>query len=199
MTVARRRPVRGSPRHPTARTQGCAGGGAPAVLTHRGPTVRERACPERARADADRPVRPRELWHNRTHSTLTHAAYDSFGGVPGALVRCADHAYDQLAQDQRDCFRGLLVQLTQAGSGDTLVGRSVRTAALDPPAMNMAGRLAHDGLVALSPSPCGGTEHEEVVDLARESLIRLWPPLSRWIVESRDSGLWQKRRRADLN
>ncbi|WP_405901873.1 trypsin-like peptidase domain-containing protein [Streptomyces sp. NBC_00656] len=139
-----------------------------------------------------------ELWHNRTRSTLTHAAYDSFGGVPGALVRCADRVYDQLSQEQRECFRGLLVQLTQAGSGDTFVGRSVRTAALDPPAMDMARRLAHDRLVVLSPAP-RGAEQEEIVDLAHESLIRLWPRLSRWLFESRDSGLWQKRLRADLN
>ncbi|MFD8200406.1 trypsin-like peptidase domain-containing protein [Streptomyces sp. NPDC059701] len=138
------------------------------------------------------------LWTRRTRSTLTHAAYDFLGGVPGCVVTYADRVLSELAEGQQQCARRLFIQLARPGDGDTFSPRSARAADLAPEIMEVALKLAASRLVVLSPAP-GGAVQEEIVDLAHEALIGLWPALGLWLVESRDFRLWQEALRADLN
>ncbi|MEW2512827.1 trypsin-like peptidase domain-containing protein [Streptomyces sp. NPDC046870] len=138
-----------------------------------------------------------ELWKRRTRSMLTHAAYDSLGGVAGALVTYADNALAELGQAEQDRARRLFVQLARPGDGGTFSRRPTRTADLAPELLALARKLSPGKLVVLSRAP-GGGEHEEIVDLAHEALTKLWPRLSQWLVASRDFRVWQEQLRADL-
>ncbi|MGA5361175.1 caspase, EACC1-associated type [Streptomyces purpurascens] len=161
--------------------------------------------PERIVADAgDEPGRMplvqvvlAELWQRRTDSMLTHAAYDSLGGLPGALVIHAERVLAELTQDQQECARRLFVQLARPGDGDTFIRRSAGATELAPEVRSLAKTLAHDRLIVLSHAP-GGTGQEEIIDLPHEALTRLWPRLRHWLIDSRDSRLWQETLRADL-
>ncbi|MEV0122120.1 trypsin-like peptidase domain-containing protein [Streptomyces sp. NPDC050703] len=166
----------------------------------------EAGLPERIVADAgDEPGRMplvqfalTELWRLRSRAMLTHAAYDELGGVAGALVGYADHAYGQLSEADRVLARRLLVQLARPGDGDTFTRRPARTTDLAPEVVACARKLARDKLVVLSHAP-GSDEHEEFVDLAHEALTTHWPRLRQWLVDSRDFRVWQEQVRADLD
>ncbi|MGW1711530.1 caspase, EACC1-associated type [Streptomyces sp. NPDC002206] len=137
------------------------------------------------------------LWQNRTRSTLTHAAYDSFGGVTGVLVRHADDVFAELTERQRVDMRRLFVQLSRPGAGDPFLRRPSRATALAPELTDTARTLAHRRLVVLSRA-AGDAAQEEMVDLAHEALTRLWHTGRQWLVESHDHRLWQETLRADL-
>ncbi|MYX33429.1 MULTISPECIES: AAA family ATPase [unclassified Streptomyces] len=139
-----------------------------------------------------------ELWKRRTRSMLTHAAYDDLGGVAGALVTYADDALAGLTKAQQECARRLFVQLARPGEGDVFSRKPTRTADLAPELLALARELAPGKLVVLSSAP-GGTEQEEIVDLAHEALTNLWPRLRQWLIDSRDFRLWQEQLRADLH
>ncbi|MEU5599229.1 trypsin-like peptidase domain-containing protein [Streptomyces sp. NPDC020298] len=166
----------------------------------------EPGLPERIVADAgDEPGRMplvqfalTELWRRRSRSMLTHAAYDDLGGVAGALVGYADDTLAELTQAQQSCARRLFVQLARPTDGDAFTRRPTHTADLAPELLALARVLAPSKLVVLSPAP-GGTEQEEIVDLAHEALTEFWPRLRRWLVDSRDFRLWQEQLRDDLN
>ncbi|MFD2120532.1 trypsin-like peptidase domain-containing protein [Streptomyces cirratus] len=112
------------------------------------------------------------LWERRSRSMLTHAAYDELGGVAGALVGYADESLDALTDRERRSARRLLVQLARP-EGDGFVRRPTRIGELPPELASAARELAPGKLVVLSPAPDGSGE---IVDLAHESLTRLWPP-----------------------
>ncbi|WP_210590784.1 trypsin-like peptidase domain-containing protein [Streptomyces sp. GESEQ-35] len=138
-----------------------------------------------------------ELWQRRDRSMLTQAAYDDLGGVAGALVKYADDTLDGLSQPQQDCAQRLFVQLARPGKGDIFRRRPTRTADLAPELLDLARKLAPGKLVVLSRAP-GGTEGEEIIELAHEALIQLWPRLRQWLVDSRDFRAWQEQLRDDL-
>ncbi|KMS74119.1 hypothetical protein ACM01_16030 [Streptomyces viridochromogenes] len=139
-----------------------------------------------------------ELWQRRDRSMLTRAAYDALGGVAGALVKYADDTLERLAPAQQDCAQRLFAQLARPGEGNTFRRRPTRTADLAPELHDLARELAPSKLVVLSRTP-GGAEGEEIIDLAHEALIQLWPRLRQWLVDSRDFRAWQEQLRGDLH
>ncbi|MFJ4809191.1 nSTAND1 domain-containing NTPase [Streptomyces longwoodensis] len=139
-----------------------------------------------------------ELWHRRSRSMLTHAAYDELGGVAGALVTYADRTLDGLTGSRQDCARRLFVQLARPEDGGTFSRRPVRTCDLAPELLALARELAPGKLVVLSRAP-GGAERDEIVDLAHEALTRLWPRLREWLAAARDFRRWQEQLRTDLH
>lgn len=140
-----------------------------------------------------------ELWHQRSSSMLTHAAYDAFGGVAGALVEHANGVHARLAREQRELAPRLFAQLARPGDGDTFVRRPARTTDLAPELLALVRELTRSGkLLVLSHAP-GESGQEEIVDLAHEALTDLWPLLRTWLVESRDFRAWQEQLRADVS
>jgi hypothetical protein len=137
-----------------------------------------------------------QLWENQTRSMLTHAAYDELGGVAAALVGYADDVLDGMPQTHQEDVRRLFVQLARP-DGDSFARRPTRTADLSPELLGLARELAPSKLVVLSRAP-GGTEQEEIVDLAHEALTAHWPRLREWLAESRDFRGWQEQLRTDL-
>ncbi|MFF2007961.1 trypsin-like peptidase domain-containing protein [Streptomyces sp. NPDC058195] len=140
-----------------------------------------------------------ELWHQRSGSMLTHAAYDAFGGIAGALAGHADGVHRKLTRTQQELAPRLFAQLARPGDGDTFVRRPARTAGLAPELLELVRELAGSSrrLLVLSHAP-GESGQEEIVDLAHEALIGLWPLLRTWLVESRDFRAWQEQLRADV-
>ncbi|WP_185899722.1 trypsin-like peptidase domain-containing protein [Streptomyces sp. WAC07061] len=162
----------------------------------------EPGLPQRILADAgDAPGRMTlvqfaltRLWERRTRSMLTHAAYDELGGVAGALVGYADESLDALTGRRNQAARRLLVQLARP-EGDGFVRRPARIGELSPELASVARDLAPGKLVVLSPDPDGSGE---IVDLAHESLTRLWPRLRQWLTDTREFRVWQEQLRTDL-
>ncbi|MFC9163735.1 trypsin-like peptidase domain-containing protein [Streptomyces fungicidicus] len=140
-----------------------------------------------------------ELWHQRSNSMLTHAAYDAFEGIAGALAKHADGVHAQLARKQQELAPRLFAQLARPGDGDTFVRRPARTTDLAPELLALVRELTRSSrrLLVLSHAP-GESGQEEIVDLAHEALIDLWPLLRTWLVESRDFRAWQEQLRADV-
>ncbi|MEW2418422.1 trypsin-like peptidase domain-containing protein [Streptomyces sp. NPDC046866] len=134
------------------------------------------------------------LWERRSRSMLTHAAYDELGGVAGALVGYADESLDALTDRERRSARRLMVQLARP-EGDGFVRRPTPIGELPPELASAARRLAPGKLVVLSPAPDGSGE---IVDLAHESLTRLWPQLRQWLTDTREFRTWQEQLRTDL-
>ncbi|MFJ3876971.1 trypsin-like peptidase domain-containing protein [Streptomyces sp. NPDC090077] len=162
----------------------------------------EPGLPQRILADAgDAPGRMplvqfalTRLWERRSRSMLTHAAYDELGGVAGALVGYADESLEALTGRQRQAARRLLVQLARP-EGDGFVRRPARIGELSPELASVARELAPGKLVVLNPAPDGSGE---IVDLAHESLTRLWPGLRQWLTDTREFRAWQEQLRTDL-
>ncbi|MFF4078901.1 trypsin-like peptidase domain-containing protein [Streptomyces sp. NPDC001777] len=166
----------------------------------------EPGLPERIVADAgDEPGRMplvqfalTELWDRRSNSLLTHAAYDAFKGIVGALAGHADSVHSQLERKQQELAPRLFAQLARPGDGDTFVRRPARTTDLAPELLELARELDQSSrrLLVLSQA-AGESGQEEIVDLAHEALIGSWPLLRTWLVESRDFRAWQEQLRAD--
>ncbi|MCB0069162.1 MAG: tetratricopeptide repeat protein, partial [Caldilineaceae bacterium] len=134
-----------------------------------------------------------ELWLHREGDKLTHDAYDTIGGVGGALANYADTIYGQLTPDEEILARRLFVQLVQPGdeTGDTR-RPTVRTE-LGEDTWRLARRLADLRLVVT-----GRNLNEESVELIHEALIRNWDRLGEWMDEDREFRRWQQRLRTNV-
>ncbi|MGW3122842.1 nSTAND1 domain-containing NTPase [Streptomyces sp. NPDC001107] len=126
-----------------------------------------------------------ETWHRRKGPALTEAAYESAGGLHGAIARTAEDTFGKLTPAQAGLTRHILLRLINPGDGtpDTrrptdrgeLVGSAPDTARAD--ADVVLERWAHARLITLD---------DDAVNLAHETLISAWPRLSGWIDAERD-------------
>ncbi|HET8951022.1 MAG TPA: BTAD domain-containing putative transcriptional regulator [Solirubrobacteraceae bacterium] len=114
-----------------------------------------------------------ELWQQRDGRRLMLAAYESTGGVLGAVARLAEGAYERLDPAARDGARRILLRL--AGEG----GVRVRVPIADLPGdlHDVVSALAADRLITVG---------EGEVEVAHEALLREWPRLRAWLDEDAD-------------
>ncbi|MFF0084769.1 hypothetical protein ACFYR1_34460 [Streptomyces canus] len=121
-----------------------------------------------------------ETWRRRRGRILTLAAYETAGGVRGAIAATAEHAYGALSPARADTAQKLLLRLITPGEGVPDTRRSVTRAELDdwgdPELPAIVERLAAARLLALD---------GDTVELGHEALISSWPRLGRWIDENR--------------
>lgn len=135
------------------------------------------------------------LWESQLGAIMTHEAYDRLGGVAGALATYADEVYSvRLPGHRRAGVRPLLVQLARPGDGGTFTLSPTRLDQLTPESRELAAELAHHRLVVIRHDP----GHPEVVALAHEALIDLWPRLRGWLTDARDFRAWQEQLRVTL-
>ncbi|WNM60484.1 nSTAND1 domain-containing NTPase [Candidatus Nitrospira neomarina] len=151
-----------------------------------------------------------ELYRACQPSTImTDSAYDSFGGVRGAIAKRADTAYGELDQDTRTAFGNVFKELVEV---DPECGVPTRKRApsrrfIDSPAANaLVNTFTQARLFVGSDAPGG----EEVVEVAHEALLTNWPRLHEWI-EARfddfrllrqvrlDAAEWERQGRPDAN
>jgi nucleoside phosphorylase len=126
------------------------------------------------------------LWDEQDHGRLTHYAYDSFGGVAGALASYADQVWaERLDETQREQARRLLVQLVRPESA---VRRTARGRELAPELIPLAKHLAATRLLVTGTDETG----DITVDLAHAALATHWQRLRAWLAEERNFRAWQE-------
>ncbi|MEV0224069.1 WD40 repeat domain-containing protein [Streptomyces sp. NPDC050704] len=122
-----------------------------------------------------------ETWRHRSGRALTETAYETAGGLRGAVVRTAEQVYDELTAPQAELARRILLRLVAPGDGTPDTRRPTQHAELDfgGPADTrvVLERLVRARLI---------TFDDGTVDLAHEALITAWPRLRAWIDAERD-------------
>ncbi|ANY08858.1 S1 family peptidase [Pseudonocardia sp. HH130630-07] len=129
-----------------------------------------------------------QLWHRRDGGTLTWAAYETAGGVAGALARHADRAAGAVAVGpaaDRE-LDALLVRLVAVGRDGVPIRRAVRYRDLPGGQRALVAPLAAHRLVTLS-----GQGDAAVVETAHQSLATHWPRLRRLVEHDRDFLTWR--------
>ncbi|MFI6504674.1 hypothetical protein [Nonomuraea typhae] len=121
-----------------------------------------------------------ETWRRRHGKALTMAAYESAGGIDGAVTHTAEDLYADLTPAQQERLRHLLLRMItpgEAGAHDTR--RPVGRAELSPGDSGalLLERLAAARLITLD---------DDTADLAHEALLTAWPRLRSWVEESRE-------------
>jgi tetratricopeptide (TPR) repeat protein len=132
-----------------------------------------------------------ELFRQRTDDgILTFAAYQSLGGLEGALARRAEEVYNGLdpkVQQELDYILEGLITVDATGKiasrrtpMESLATNDNRRALID--AFVQARLLVTDRAAASS----GTGEGTAVVRVAHEALLRHWPRIERWLTEHQD-------------
>ena len=129
-----------------------------------------------------------QLWERREKSgkLLTRAAYDSIGGVEGALAQHADGVFEGLTAADERLAREIFLRLVTGEGTRRTVSRGELLAGLGPGAVEVLDRLIQTRTVTLRKARKGDTDDAEL-ELAHESLIRNWARLRRWIEESHEN------------
>ena len=125
-----------------------------------------------------------ELFEQRVNGVVTADAYDTLGGIGGAIARRAEQLYDETPTRNRDEVRRLFTQLVTPGDdNDDLRRRATRDelADIDPDVID--SYLAHRLLV----TDTHPVTREPVIEVAHEALLREWPRLVEWIDQDRDT------------
>ncbi|WFB10543.1 hypothetical protein LRS74_28565 [Streptomyces sp. LX-29] len=126
-----------------------------------------------------------ETWRRRRGRTLTEEAYESVGGVHGAIAATAERVHGELSPHQAELARRILLRLITPGEGAQDTRRPTDRAELA--ADGTPGAASDDTSVVLERLVRARlvTVDDGVVDLAHEALITAWPRLRGWIEEDR--------------
>jgi WD40 repeat protein/DNA-binding SARP family transcriptional activator len=128
-----------------------------------------------------------ELADREDVGALTLNAYRRIGGVSGALARRAEHLYDALDDEGRDACRQLFLRLVTLGDGTEDTRSRVKRSELIAVSKDATDAVI-DGfdrhrLLSFDRDPAS---REPTVEIAHESLLRVWARLRSWIDEARD-------------
>jgi len=128
-----------------------------------------------------------ELYEKRTPAgTLTRTAYEELGKVEGVIAKLADEAYEGLGAEAKDALGSVFWELVEI---DERGVATRRRAALDqvrhtPAATELVDRFTDPKVRLLVTSE--GENHQRLVEVAHEALLRSWPLLVKWIETIRD-------------
>ena len=118
-------------------------------------------------------------------TTLTRAAYDSFGGVQGAIARRAETTHGALTAAAQGAFGEVFKELVEV---DPERGIPTRKRALPahfagtPAAQQLIDRFVEARLLVCGDPAMSGA----VVEVAHEALLTSWSQLHTWILERFD-------------
>ncbi len=133
------------------------------------------------------------LWERREVNRLTYQAYESIGGVSGALARTAERQYTSLPEDERRAMRRLLLELVDfRDEASPYTRRRVLLQEARPPDAKWAHAF-EKALAALEDSRLVSRTGDDSVaadersgpwlQVAHEALIRHWDRLGQWVRE----------------
>jgi WD40 repeat protein len=135
------------------------------------------------------------LWERQRDRMLTYAAYESLGGVEGALAGYAERVYrEQLSGPAGAAAQRVLTQLVMPGEATEHTRRVARRNDFDAELWTVAQHLAATRLVVANREP-GGTE---TVEIAHEALITSWDRLRAWVEANLTFRAWQESLRAAM-
>ncbi len=121
----------------------------------------------------------RETWERREGPTLTVAGYRSTGGIRSAVSQSAERLYDAMDAAQRGRLRSLLLRLVvPTGGGDPVRARVPRAkVSADGEHRRLVEQLVDARLVSVD---------GDSLQIAHESLVRVWPRLRGWLDDDLD-------------
>ena len=130
-----------------------------------------------------------ELWERRDGARLSLRAYDTSGGIAGAVGRRAEHLVRRLDAEDTETARQLFLRLVEPGEGTPDTSRRVRMSELQALG-DEKGRMgaviesfARYRLLLFDRDPA---TREPTLELAHEALLRAWPRLQEWVDDARD-------------
>src|SRR5581483_10294582 len=129
-----------------------------------------------------------ELYERRDDTTLTRAAYDAMGGVPGALAGRAEALYANLGERGREAARQLFLRLVALGES-VETRRRVHRTELDSLAVDqeeLAAVLDSFGAARLLSFDRDPRTQAPTVEVAHEALLREWVRLHDWVAAARE-------------
>lgn len=143
------------------------------------------------------------LWErrDRLNHKLLRSAYETIGGVQGALATHADEVMTGLGEAQTRLVRAVMMRLVTPDGTRRVTSKQAIVEALGEAAEDILVRLSQARLLAVR-DVFGETHYE----LSHESLVHTWDRLRAWLEEGRDeilflneleqaSTLWDRRGR----
>jgi tetratricopeptide (TPR) repeat protein len=139
-----------------------------------------------------------ELWERQTEGVLTHAGYERIGQLSGAIAHQAEKVIRGLGPSQQEVARHILVRLVRfADDGEEHTRQRIPLAALySEELLNKdAGRKVLNLLIQarLVTVAVASDQHQQMVEIAHEALVRRWPRLRQWLEEDREILVWRQR------
>ncbi len=129
-----------------------------------------------------------ELFERRRNGQMTLDAYDTIGGIIGALGRRADEICDSLSANEQEAARQMFLRLVTLGEGVEDTRRRVLRAELEAVTLvdtNMSTVIDAFGRYRLLTFDRDPETRGPTVEVAHEALLREWPRLRIWLEESR--------------
>lgn len=128
-------------------------------------------------------------WRYREGTTLTLRGYQAAGGVGGAVAHTASQLWSELADDERDVARRLLLQLVYVGpEGTDVVRRRVPLPELAESLGAGPGRPGGEARAELVGRVLGQlvaarlvTVDRDHAEIVHDALLHTWPQLRDWI------------------
>ncbi|MDQ1533008.1 MAG: hypothetical protein QOF28_769, partial [Actinomycetota bacterium] len=118
----------------------------------------------------------------RRADVITRAAYESIGGIAGAIATRAEQQFGTLDERGQDAARRLFLRLVVPGDGSEDTRRRARHGELAADAVAVAERFEAARLLVADRDVA---TREPTVEIAHESLLRSWPRLRGWLAEDR--------------
>jgi WD40 repeat protein/serine/threonine protein kinase/energy-coupling factor transporter ATP-binding protein EcfA2 len=137
-----------------------------------------------------------ELFDRRENNVMTLDAYYASGGVRGALARRAEELYQECSPETQDAMRQVFLRMVEVGEGQDDTRRRVTQVELMALAdnadvvMDLLDQLGKYRLLTFDHDP---DTRVPVVSVAHEALIREWQRMRRWLDDSREDLLIQRR------
>ena len=148
-----------------------------------------------------------ELFDTRQNNVMSLAAYQSLGGVSGALAQRAEELFASFDEVGQEATRQLFLRLVTLGEGVEDTRRRVRLSELEAlsnadnelPITDNRSPIPEYGRYRLLTFDNDPTTREPTVEVAHEALLREWPRLRRWLDQSRDDVRLQRQLASFVN
>jgi WD40 repeat protein len=134
-----------------------------------------------------------ELWTERQSRSMTHAAYEKFGGLTKAISHTAHAELEKFTPEQQRTVRQILTRLVRVqtpGEGLEDARQRVFLNELGADARPIVDKLANARLLVTARDPGTG---QDTVEVSHEALIPGWSDLRAWLNEDREFLLWRQR------
>ena len=135
-----------------------------------------------------------ELFAQRNGRLLTHAAYQTIGGVAGSLAQCAENTFQALDSPTQHAARQTFLRLVVEGENHEPTRRRLPQSEL----IDLIGAarsetilqlFGQNRLLTFDRDPA---TRQPTVEIAHEALLRAWERLTLWLDESQVDLHWQR-------